>query len=128
MIYNILISDTSVMINEVLKFAFENQEFTAKISTDNEKISELINTEKFDLFLLKNETETIELIKKIRQSEKNNKAEIFIISGEKEDKRKKEYQSMGVTGWVVKPIIPEKFVKTVKFYLNKIKRENTNSI
>jgi two-component system chemotaxis response regulator CheY len=122
MAHKILFADDSQMINEVMKFAFENDEFIADIAQSEQKILEKINQNNYDLLIISSELNGIEIAKKVKEKYKNK--EIFIISKNNETNIKKLAKQNGVTGWIVKPLIPEKFVKTLRYYLNKNKIQN----
>jgi len=117
--YEILFADNSVMINEVMEYAFEIKEFNADFASTYSQISARISTKKYDLIIIDIDLNGFNLIDKIRKTEINKKTEIFFLSENSDIEIKKKAKNKEVSGWIVKPFIPEKLVKTIRIHLKK---------
>ncbi|MBN2663035.1 MAG: response regulator [Bacteroidales bacterium] len=117
--YNVLFADDSLMINEVMEFAFEEDDFNAHFANTYAQVNSKISNTNFDLIIIDIDLNGYNLIDKIKKSEKNKNTEIFFLSENTDIADKKKAKKMGVSGWIVKPFIPEKLVKTLRIHLKK---------
>lgn len=123
--YNILFADDSIMINEVMEFAFEEDDFNVHFANTYAQVNSKISNFNFDLIIIDTDLNGFNLIDKIKKSEKNKNTEIFFLSENSDILDKKKAKIMGVSGWIVKPFIPEKLVKTLRIHLkNNIRIKN----
>lgn len=122
MSYKILFADDSKIINEVMAFAFEDDEFEIQTCISSEEIELKTKTTEFDIIILSNELDGINLCRKIKLLEINKNAQIYILSKESDVNFKKIAKDNNVDGWITKPFIPEQLVKILKFQINKIHR------
>lgn len=119
MSYKILFADDSRMINEVMEFALESEDFKADFSNTYAQVISKVRKNKYNLIIIDIQLNGFDVIKKIHKSEKNKNAEIFFLSENSDIEIKKKAKKNGVTGWIVKPFIPEKLVKRIKLYLQR---------
>lgn len=122
MSYKILFADDSKIINEVMAFAFEDDESEIQTCISLEEIELKTKTTAFDIIILSNELDGINLCRKIKLLEINKNAQIYILSKESDVNFKKIAKDNNVDGWITKPFIPEQLVKILKFQINKIHR------
>ncbi len=117
MAYKILLVEDSPTILEVLTSTFEYKGFIIKTANNKDLVYESIKNEFFDVFLLEIDLTDVELIKKIKHSDKNIKSNIFVISANSDVQTKIEFKNEGVNGWIKKPFIPEKLVAEIISFL-----------
>lgn len=115
----ILFADNSKMLTEVMQYAFENEKIKADYTTTYAKVLSLIKHNPYNLIIIDLNLNGFDVLKRIKTSELNKKAEVFFIVEDTHAEQKKNAAQNGVTGWILKPFIPEKFVKTIKQYINK---------
>ncbi len=119
MAYKVLFADNSKMINEVMKFAFETKDFEAEFAGSYAQILAKIKHNKYDLIIIDIDLNGLSVVDKIRSLELNKNTEIFFLSKNSDVETKKTAKENGVSGWIVKPFIPEKLVKTIKLHLKR---------
>lgn len=119
MSYKILFADDSKMINEVMVFAFEDDEFEIQTCISSGEIELKTKTTKYDIIILSYELDGINLGGKIKLSEINKNALVYILSKESDTNLKKMAKDNNIDGWITKPFIPEQLVKTLKFQIIK---------
>ncbi len=122
MAYKILFADDSRMINEVMTFAFENNDFEIETCLEQKQIEKKIQTKAFDIIIISQLLDGINFALEIRKSKLNKNTQLFIISKQADINLKKQAKQNKVDGWIIKPFIPEKLVKTLKFHLIKLHR------
>ena len=115
--HKLLFADESEMTNEVMKFAFEMDQFKIHIANSKEQIIELCKTQKFDLIIININFDGIKTAKEIEKIPLNSNTKILIISKSSDLETKKEAHKNNVSGWIVKPFVPEKLVKSIRFYI-----------
>lgn len=119
MSYKILFADDSAMINEVMEFAFDAEGLISDFASTFAQVNSKINTNKYDLILIDLNLNAYNLVERIKKSDQNNSTEVFFLSKNNDLENKKKAKSLGVSGWIVKPFIPEKLVKTLRRHLDK---------
>ncbi len=124
--YHILFADNSEMINEVMQFAFEMDSFTVDTEINREEIIKKISSIKYDLIIISLEFDALKICNISKESEQNQQTPILIISTSNDKEIKKKAKSKGVSGWIIKPFVPEKLVKSIRLFLkmNKLKSNN----
>jgi len=114
----ILLADTSATILEVLTFAFETIGNKIQIAESKDKLIEHINKNRYDLIIIDIDLFKEETIEQIKAYTKKHQTQIFILSENSDTQTKITAKENGITGWIVKPFIPEKLAKTIISYLN----------
>ncbi len=123
--FNILFADDSQMINEVMEFAFEEEDLKVDFALTFAQVLSKVKNKPYDLIVVDIDLNGFEILKRIKASEFNNHTEVFFLSENSEIEIKKRARAEGVTGWILKPFIPEKFVKTIKLYLQFYLKKST---
>lgn len=116
--YRVLFADLQPMLVEVMNFTMDESDFELVTSQSFQKTYSLINEQKFDLIILDYELNALELVQFAKKSQLNADTDIFIMSFSTDSELKKEAKKLGVSGWIIKPFIPENFVKKLKEYLD----------
>ena len=117
MTHKILLVDDSITLLEVMSFAFENYGFDVNIANSEQEAIKLFIEKKYNLIIFDNDLQKENLITRIRESKTNKQTFIFILSKNSNSTLKREAKKLGANGWIVKPFIPEKLVKTIKRFL-----------
>lgn len=117
MSYNILLADDSFTILEVMTFAFEKNGFNITSVSSQKELDKHICSNSYNLIIIDNNFLKNELLRKIKNSEKNKNSYIFILSENSNSISKHRAKKLGASGWIIKPFIPEKLVKTIKTFL-----------
>lgn len=123
MSYRILFADQSQMINEVMQFALDTDYFTANTAQSYQRVYSLFNEKPYDLIIIDLEMNGLDLIERVKKSEYNSQTDIFIMSDKNDIDLKKNVKKIGASGWIEKPFIPEKLVKTILIYLQQKAKE-----
>ena len=113
--YEILFADESEMINEVMQFAFELDQFNVTIANTKNHIIEKCKTKKFDLIIVSIDFEGINISKEIQKTSQNSNTKIIIISKTSDIETKREAKKNNISGWIQKPFVPEKLVKSIRY-------------
>ncbi|MBN2890475.1 MAG: response regulator [Bacteroidales bacterium] len=117
MSYKVLLVDNSPTILEVMTFAFENNGFEITLAESQDKVYDYVKNYKFDLIIIDKTLCDGKIVSEIRKSVKNQNVFVFILSETSDFQTKFDAKSRGVSGWILKPFIPEKLVKTIRSYL-----------
>ena len=117
MAYRLLFTDMSPMVEEVMHFAMDSEEYIVDTSQTFQKTYSLINENKYDLLILDYDLNAFELVNDARKSRYNKEVEILITSFLNESEIRKTAKKLGVSGWIEKPFIPERLVKKIKDFL-----------
>lgn len=123
----ICIVDDSLISRAVVKKALINTEFDDVIeATDGvdalQKVSS--TTKKIDLFILDvnmPKMDGITLTKELRKTDKS--TPIIILTSDHDEDKKKQALSYGATGWILKPVKPEKLLKLIQYIYEKKKQK-----
>lgn len=115
--YRILFADDSVMINEVMAFTFENDGFMVETCNSIEEIKNKSKSKAFDIIIISQKLNGIELTKTIKENGINSNARIYILSNKTDLIIKKKAKKYNVDGWITKPFIPEKLTRAIKYHM-----------
>lgn len=116
----LLIVDDEVDVREFAKNFFRKRNIDVIIASGGNQALEIIDKEKPDLVLLDvrmEEITGIEVLKKLR--EKNNDTKIIMVTGVEEEETLKTAQSLGVVGYIHKPLILDELEQIVMKQLKK---------
>ena len=119
---SILIVEDSVTILEVLSFSLDKHGFKVQAASDGEKALKFLDGTHFDLIitdLYMPKMDGLELVKKIKSMEAYKNIPILLLTTETQQNKKLEAKKAGVTGWVIKPFVPEKLIRAIKKLLSK---------
>ena len=126
--YHILFADNSEMINEVMQFAFEMDSFTVDTEMTSQKIIEKITTVKYDLIIISLEFDAFKICDTLNETLQNKQTPLIVISTSNDKEIKKKAKNKGVDGWIIKPFVPEKLVKSIRLFLKMHKLKSQNFI
>lgn len=115
--FEILFADESQMINEVMKFAFEIDQFNVDITNSEQSILEKCKTKHYDLIIINQKFDILKTANKIKEIDINSDSLIFVISSSSDIEQKKQAAKNNISGWIVKPFVPEKLVKSIRYFL-----------
>ena len=116
----LLIVDDEIDIREFAKNFFKKRNISVFTASGGEEAFEIIQKENPDLTLLDvcmEEMTGVELLKKLRQH--GNMAKIIMVTGVEEESTIKEAESLGIVGFIHKPLILDELEKIVLKELQK---------
>ena len=118
----ILIADDSKSIREMIKAILESEGHEVIATEDGQHAyDELKNTDDIELFLLDvnmPRLDGITLSRKIRISMTYKFTPIVVLTTESGEFVKKDGKAAGCTGWILKPIVPQKILAAVRDLLD----------
>lgn len=115
--FEILFADESQMINEVMQFAFEMDQFKVDIANSKGTIIQKCETKHYDLIIINQKFDILNTANEIKEIPINSDSIIFIISTNSDIEQKKQALENNISGWIVKPFVPEKLVKSIRYFL-----------
>ena len=118
----ILIVEDSKTILEVLSFSIDKHGFNVLSATNGKEALKFLDGRHLDLILTDLYMPVltgIEFVKEARKIDKYRKTPILLLTTETQQNIKIEAKNAGVTGWVIKPFVPEKLIKAIKKLLSK---------
>ena len=110
----LLIVDDEVDVREFAKNFFKKRNIEVFTSSGGQDALNIIETQKPDLVLLDvrmEEMSGVEVLKKIR--EKNNPVKVVMVTGVEDEETVNEAYSLGIKGYVHKPLVLEELEKVV---------------
>lgn len=116
----ILTVDDSITTRRIVRSTLEKVGYEVVDVPDGEQAIELINKEKYDLFLIDlymPNMDGITLVKLIRNIKHYKFTPILMLTTEKAPSKKIEGKTAGTTGWIVKPFDPDQLVNIVNAML-----------
>ena len=111
----ILLVDDSTIIRNIVKTALVGDYHMLEAENGQVGLDEA-NKQNIDLFLLDVNMpvmDGITLVKELRKIAKYSKTPIIMLTTESRDNKKSEGKEAGATGWIIKPVEPEKLVKVI---------------
>jgi two-component system, chemotaxis family, chemotaxis protein CheY len=119
----ILIVDDSNMLRDMLKYALVDGGYTdITEAADGVEGLEKAKSAQFDLVITDINMPNMngfELIQNLRQIPVYAKTPLLVLTTEKGDDMKVKGKTMGATGWIVKPFLPEQVLKAISIVLKK---------
>ena len=116
----LLIVDDEIDIREFAKNFFKKRNITVFTASGGDEAFQIIQKEKPDLTLLDVRMEEItgvDLLKRLRQQ--GNSAKIIMVTGVEDENTIKETESLGILGYIHKPLILDELEKIVLKELQK---------
>ncbi len=110
----LLIVDDEVDVREFAKNFFKRRNIEVFTSSGGQDALNIIETQKPDLVLLDvrmEEMSGVEVLKKLR--EKNNPIKVVMVTGAEDEETINEATSLGIKGYVHKPLVLEELEKVV---------------
>ncbi|MEA3496030.1 MAG: response regulator [Bacteroidota bacterium] len=112
----ILFIDDSKSVREVLQFTLEENGYDVLIGINGKDGLAFLNGQKIDLIITDlhmPEMDGISFIKKARKIKKYQHIPILFLTTETQLEKKLEAKKSGATGWITKPFVAEKLLKTI---------------
>ena len=110
-----LIADNSQTVTEILSFALEQKGHKAFATNNSDDIFTILEKNKIDFALLNTQiqnTDATYLASKIKK--KFPEITILIMSNTNNQQLKIKAKESGVSGWILKPFIPERLIKIIE--------------
>ena len=118
----ILIVEDSTTILEVLSFSMDKYGYKVYSAVNGEDALQYLDGTPIDLIitdLYMPKLNGLEFVKKARAIDAYKKIPILLLTTETQQDIKQEAKNAGVTGWVIKPFVPEKLIKAIQKLLRK---------
>ncbi len=112
----ILIVDDSKVIREVIGLTLEINNFNVLYAASATEAIKLFDGQRIDLMITDlhmPDVSGIELIVMVRNLKNYHNIPIFVLTTDSAIHSKNEGRNVGATGWIIKPIIPEKLIATI---------------
>ena len=114
----VLVVDDSVSMRQMVTFTLKGAGYEVVEAGDGkEAVAKLNGGAKPNLVITDlnmPNMDGIELIKEIRGMAAHKFTPVLMLTTESADSKKKEGQSAGATGWIVKPFNPDQMIATIK--------------
>lgn len=114
----VLVVDDSVSMRQMVSFTLTNAGYDVVEAGDGKEAVEKLNGGAAPNLVITDlnmpNMDGISLIKAVRGMVAHKFTPILMLTTESSDDKKKEGQSAGATGWVVKPFNPEQMLATIK--------------
>lgn len=114
----VLVVDDSVSMRQMVSFTLTNAGYEVVEAGDGKEAVEKLNGGAAPNLVITDlnmpNMDGISLIKAVRGMVTHKFTPILMLTTESSDDKKKEGQSAGATGWVVKPFNPEQMLATIK--------------
>ncbi len=114
----VLVVDDSVSMRQMVTFTLKGAGYEVVEAGDGkEAVAKLNGGAKPNLVITDlnmPNMDGIELIKEIRSMAAHKFTPVLMLTTESADSKKKEGQSAGATGWIVKPFNPDQMIATIK--------------
>lgn len=114
----VLVVDDSVSMRQMVSFTLTNAGYEVVEAGDGKEAVEKLNGGATPNLVITDlnmpNMDGITLIKAVRGMVAHKFTPILMLTTESSDDKKKEGQSAGATGWVVKPFNPEQMLATIK--------------
>ena len=112
----ILVVDDSQSIREMISITLEKEGYKVVRAHDGFSALDALGEKTFDLILTDLHMpgmDGVELIRKVRQLESCMCIPILFLTTESQISYKEEARKVGATGWIIKPILPDKLLAAV---------------
>jgi two-component system, chemotaxis family, chemotaxis protein CheY len=116
----IIIIDDSTTTRELVKTSLEEIGFSVDTAVDGVEGLNLIRNNHYDLIITDINMPVMdgfELTQEVRKLTDYQFTPLLILTTESDLDKKMTGKEVGATGWLVKPIIPEQLVRTIKRFL-----------
>jgi two-component system, chemotaxis family, chemotaxis protein CheY len=119
----LLIVDDSTMLRDMLSYALNEGGYNDVIeAVDGVDGLEKAKASTFDLVITDvnmPNMDGLSFIKELRKLPEYMKTPILVLTTERSDEMKSKGKSVGATGWIVKPFVPDQLLKAVNIVLSK---------
>ena len=113
----ILIVDDSATVRQVLKMTLENCGYEVLEAVDGHEALDNLAKRQIDMVMTDlhmPKLDGLALIREIRKGENNRSVPIVVLTTDSSTDKKAEGKAAGISGWVVKPFLPEQIVNVVR--------------
>jgi two-component system chemotaxis response regulator CheY len=121
----LLIVDDSTMLRDMLSYPLNEGGYNDVIEAiDGMDGLEKAKTASFDLVITDVNMPNMDgltFIEELRKLPEYSKTPILVLTTERSDEMKTKGKSVGATGWIVKPFVPDQLLKAVNIVLSKNK-------
>jgi two-component system chemotaxis response regulator CheY len=119
----LLIVDDSTMLRDMLSYALNEGGYSdVTEAVDGVDGLNKAKSTQFDLIIsdvnMPN-MDGITMVSEVRKLPQYSKTPILVLTTERSDEMKSKGKAAGATGWIVKPFVPDQFLKAVTIVLNK---------
>jgi len=119
----LLIVDDSTMLRDMLSYALNEGGYNDVIEAiDGVDGLEKAKASSFDLIITDVNMPNMDgltFIQELRKLPEYSKTPILVLTTERSDEMKSKGKSVGATGWIVKPFVPDQLLKAVNIVLTK---------
>ena len=113
----ILIVDDSATVRQVLKMTLENCGYEVLEAVDGHVALDSLAKSQIDMVMTDLHMPNLDglaLIREIRKGANNSSVPIVVLTTDSSTDKKAEGKAAGISGWVVKPFLPEQIVNVVR--------------
>jgi len=114
---HILIVEDSFSIRELVAFLLKSDDIAISKAEDGLGGLELAKKQHFDLMISDHNMQNmngLDLVVELRKIEKYQTLPILMLSTESDPALKQRGRDLGLIGWIVKPVNPDNFKKTIE--------------
>ncbi len=108
-----LIADSSQIVLEALEFALEQHGFQVFKAENEQQIKQLYQTQNIDFAIINSNINKIDGISLAGELLKIKPCKILIMSDSQNYMLKQRAKKLGITGWILKPFIPNHLIKSI---------------
>ncbi len=116
----ILLVDDVPSVRQLIPMSLRKHGYRVEAAADAEEALKMLNKQQFDLLMVDLNMPKVNgftLIEKIKQMENYQNTPILMLTAMNSKQLVKQGESLGITGWCVKPISMNKLAETVKMAL-----------
>lgn len=119
---SILVVEDSLAIREMVGFALKGEEFELTNAEDGLEALEVAKNKQFDLVITDHNMPNmlgLDMAEALRKMEGYQTTPILMLATESDPRLKEKGKAIGINGWVLKPLSPERFKLAINKLLNK---------
>ena len=117
MVHNILISDDSVAMRQMLKYTLLDANYGVTEANNGMQALELAKHHQYDLVITDVNMPLLDglsLVRELRALPMYQFKPILLLTTETDPKKKKIAKAAGATGWIIKPFDPDKLLAAIR--------------
>jgi two-component system, chemotaxis family, chemotaxis protein CheY len=115
--YNILISDDSVAMRQMLTLTLADASYHVTEADNGQQALELAKSQSFDLIITDVNMPLLDglsLVRELRALPEYQFKPILLLTTETDPEKKKKAKTAGATGWIIKPFDPDKLLAAIR--------------
>jgi two-component system chemotaxis response regulator CheY len=116
----ILIIDDAVTVRNLANYALTRANYKVIEAEDGQKALEKLAKNKVDMIISDYNMpvmDGLQMVSNIKQDPKLKSIPIFMLTSEATPDLLKQGKELGITGWILKPFVPDKLIEAVKIVL-----------